>query len=155
MWVRPLKTIPILEALIKSPVIHSSKKLAIFKKIFEGKLTPLTERIVEVLAQKHREDLLKDLTFAFANRYRIKKGIQQVFVITPITLTEKERSDMITLAQKHALGKTIELIENVDTELIGGFILKIGDWQIDSSVRTALQKVKKNLIDQSYTTAKY
>lgn len=144
-----------LAVLIKSPVIHSSKKLTILKKIFEGKLSPLTEKIIEVLAQKQREDMLKELTFAFAHRYRIEKGVQQVFVTTPVALTEQERNQMTTLAQQYATGKTIELVEKTNADLIGGFVIKIGDRQIDTSVRTALHKVRQNLIDQSYTTAKY
>ena len=47
-------------------------------------------------------------------------------------------------------GKKVELKEKVDESIIGGYILKIGDTQIDQSIRTKLQQLKTQFKDSSY-----
>jgi F-type H+-transporting ATPase subunit delta len=51
------------------------------------------------------------------------------------------RKQFVRIAEK-LTGKTIELEEKVNAELIGGFILKINDRQLDESVRTQLNTLK-------------
>ena len=43
-------------------------------------------------------------------------------------------------------GKTVELTEKVDAELLGGYILRVQGNQIDDSVRSRLNKLRKDLI---------
>ena len=49
-------------------------------------------------------------------------------------------------------GKQIELLETVDPSLIGGFVLRLGDRQIDSSVASRLLRLRTSFVDQSYVS---
>jgi F-type H+-transporting ATPase subunit delta len=46
--------------------------------------------------------------------------------------------------------KEVSLTEKVDASLIGGFILRVGDQQIDDSVRGGLRRLRTSLTDNSY-----
>jgi F-type H+-transporting ATPase subunit delta len=85
----------------------------------------------------------------FIELYYIEKGIQIVRIETSVALSDalkKELKDK--LAQN--LQKTIILKEEVKSELLGGFILHIGNSQIDNSIKNSLQRLKLNFIKTVY-----
>jgi F-type H+-transporting ATPase subunit delta len=59
---------------------------------------------------------------------------------------DKLREEIKKLVQKNTQSE-IELIEKIDKDLIGGFVLKIGDTLYDSSVSTRIRKVKRELVE--------
>ena len=89
----------------------------------------------------------------FATQYREMKGILSGSVTTPFQINDDLRNQFKAIVSK-AYGKDIELQEKVDKNIIGGFILKVGDSQIDESVKNKLQRLKNKFKDNSYV-AKY
>jgi F-type H+-transporting ATPase subunit delta len=135
---------------MKSPIVSNLKKEAILVGIFENKINEITLGLMRLVTRKNRENVLHEIAVAYKELYRIHKGITLAEVTTVEQLTEEQRQSF-----KHLLAnksKNIELSEKVDATILGGFILKFGDEQIDQSIRTKLNKVKNNLIDQSYIT---
>jgi F-type H+-transporting ATPase subunit delta len=47
-------------------------------------------------------------------------------------------------------GKIIQLEEKVDPDLIGGFVLRVGDIQVDDSIRTNLRNLKNKFKENPY-----
>ncbi|MFA0961753.1 ATP synthase F1 subunit delta [Roseivirga sp. BDSF3-8] len=137
------------ELLLKNPVVPPSKKLSILKSIFEGKVNNLTLQFFEIITRKSRESFLPLIAKEFRNQYNIHKGIQRAEVITTFPLSEELRTEFLTLIKKET-GKEIELKEKVDPAILGGFILKIGDRQIDDSVSSKLKELRYKLTDDSY-----
>lgn len=140
-----------LQLLLRNPIVKSDKKKAVLNAIFSGKVSTLTMRFFEILAQKNRENELEGVATAFLSQYRLLKGIQQAHLTTATPLTPELRDQFSKLATEQT-GKQIELIENVDPELIGGFILRLGDRQIDDSVASRLQRLKTSFADQTYVS---
>jgi F-type H+-transporting ATPase subunit delta len=134
---------------LKSPIITPDKKLSILKKIFEGKTNPLTFSLFEIIAKKNRAEYLHEIAVSFAGQYRELKGILSGEVVTPFAINDELRGQFKSLVSK-AYGKEVELKEKVDKDIIGGFILKVGDRQIDESVKNKLQKLKNKFKDNSY-----
>ena len=67
---------------------------------------------------------------------------------TPLTAVSRlEIRRLVTQQTGHA---DVQLTEKVDPELIGGFVLRVGDNQIDDSVRTSLRKLRTSLQENSY-----
>lgn len=132
---------------IKNPVLHSYKKLSVFKRLFEGKVDELSLRFIEIITRKGREDLLPDIANQFLREYRIYNNIEIVDLTTPIPLDEDLKKEFLTLSQKMiGKNKKIDLHEHVDDQLLGGYVLKIGDKQIDDSVSAKLRELRKKLI---------
>ena len=138
-----------LELMLKSPIILSSKKLEILYLIFEGKVNDLTLRIFDILTKKRREAFLPAIAREIHHQYNVNKGIAEATVTTTIALDDELRNDFKSVVTKIS-GKGVELTEKVDEGLIGGFVLKIGDRQIDDSISARLRALRLKFIQNSY-----
>ncbi|MBC7449400.1 MAG: ATP synthase F1 subunit delta [Hymenobacteraceae bacterium] len=140
-----------LRVMLTSPVLKSDKKLAIITALFTGKMSEMSLKFFILLAQKGRDEELAGVADAFLAQYRTVQGIQQAHLTTATTLTAAQRAEFKRLAEAQT-GKHIELLEQVDPTLIGGFVLRIGDRQIDDSVASSLQRLRTSFADQSYVS---
>ncbi len=127
--------------MLKSPIIPHQRKADILKKIFEGKVDDLTLQAFDIVTRKNREDLLENIAEEFLHLYNVKKGLAEVSVTTSIKLDADMRKAFERLA-KEVTGKDPILKEVVDPEIVGGYILKLGDRQIDESVSGQLKELK-------------
>lgn len=128
--------------LLQSPVIKHDKKLDILKSIFKGKVSSLTMAFFDIITRKNRESILAEIAREFHNAYNVYKGIAKATVITAVPLDAPLRSEFETLVKKYSDKKQIELIEKVDQDMIGGFILNVGDRQIDASIKNKIKTLK-------------
>ena len=129
---------------LKSPVVRHEKKLAILKAIFQDKVNPVSYSIFEIITRKNRESILDAIADEFIKAYNEYQGIQKATVITSTPLTEELRKQFNTIVAT-ATGKTVELEEQVDPSLIGGYLLRVNDRQIDASLRNRLNELKLQL----------
>lgn len=135
---------PELAAVLQNPIIASFKKLAILKQLLTGKVNPLTISFFEIIAKKNREEVLYVTAKEFETQYEAFKNIARAQITTTIPLTDDLRTQITEVVAK-ATNKTIRLYEKVDTNLIGGFVLTINNNQLDGSVKSQLNKIKKEL----------
>ncbi len=134
-----------LEVVLKNPIVPADKKKAILKAIFEKRVQKLTFKAFELIVSKSRESMLDEIAIEFVNQYNVFKGIAVATVVTPYKLGEAQRKD-ITKIVADITGMKVELAEVLDESLIGGFVLKIGDKQIDESVKSKLANIQRALV---------
>ena len=127
--------------MLKSPIIPHQRKADILKKVFGGKVNDLTLQAFEIITRKNREDLLENIAEEFLHLYNVKMGLEEVSVTTSFELDAGMRKAFEKLA-KDVTGKDPILKEKVDPEILGGYILKLGDRQIDESVSGQLKELK-------------
>lgn len=130
--------------MLNSPIIKTDKKIAIFKEIFASQISELTLLFVNLITTKNRESLLDQIFDSFITLYDQYKGIQKVVVTTVSGIDDELRKKVLEIV-KTTTKNEIELVEKIDPSIIGGFILKIGDRQLDSSVERTLKNLKKEL----------
>ena len=128
--------------MLKNPVIKHDKKLQILNSLFKDKVTKLTLSIFDIITRKNREPILPAIAKEFIILYNVKKGIEVATVTTAVPLDEALREEIRKIVKKVGGRKTVELKEIVDPELIGGFILKVGDKQIDDSLLSKLKMLE-------------
>lgn len=131
-----------LVSLLRSPIIKHDKKKAVLVKIFEGKMNKLTMAIIDIVTAKNREAILPAIAHEFHNAYNEFKGIQKATISTTFPLDQELRTEIENIIKKLSDKKVIELEEKVDKDLIGGFILNVGDKQIDASLSSKLRALK-------------
>jgi F-type H+-transporting ATPase subunit delta len=129
---------------LKSPVVRHEKKLAILKSIFKERVNPVSYSIFEIITRKNREAILDAIADEFVISYNLDKGIQKVTVITPTPITDALRKQFTSIAEG-ATGRTIQLEEKIDPLLIGGYVLRVNDLQLDASIRSRLNELKLEL----------
>ncbi|MCU0429618.1 MAG: ATP synthase F1 subunit delta [Cytophagaceae bacterium] len=140
---------PALVRTLRSPIITSDKKLTILRRLFDGKVNPLTISLFEILGRKGRENYLPEIATSFKSQYQQLKGIVVAEVTTTFPLSDDLRSSFKNIVSE-GLGKQVDLKEKVDANLIGGFILKVGDKQLDQSVQAKLRRLKNKMLDSTY-----
>ncbi len=139
-----------LVVMLKSPIIKHDKKGTILDKIFAGKVHPLTSAIFEIITRKNREPLLPAIAEEFHNAYNEFKGISRATVTTTIPLDAALRAEISEVVKKLSSKKQIELEERVDKDLIGGFILNVGDQQIDASIASRVKALRVKFSENPY-----
>jgi len=132
-----------LENMLKSPVIKLEKKEAIMTQIFGKKTDPVSLRFMILVAKKSREEYLAYFAEEFTAIYKDYQGLIDAWVTTSYEIEEEIRTNILALL-KDISGKTIILHENVNAELLGGFVAKVGDYQYDTSIRTSMRKLKED-----------
>lgn len=136
--------------MLRSPVIPHDKKREILAKIFKGKVNNLTMAFFDIITKKNREPLLGAIAKEFHNAYNEYKGIGKATVTSAVPLDSKLRSEFEDLVRKYSEKKQVELVERVDPEMIGGFVLNVGDRQIDASIRNKIKALKVKFSQNPY-----
>ena len=139
-----------LQLLLKSPIINSDKKWGILELIFKSKVSELSMLFIQILTKKKREFLLPQIAENFIQLYKAQKNIAVANVITATPLNDTLRKKIIEFIGAENKMK-IELTEEVDESILGGAIVKIGDKQIDGSVKRNLKNLKKAYSENLYT----
>lgn len=127
--------------MLQSPVVPHYRKMNVLREIFQQRVHPVTYSIFEIITRKNREKILYAVAVSFHEQYNVQKNIQVAHVITTFPLDEPMRNQFLRLTEE-TTGKKIELEEKVDPNLIGGYILRVGDRQIDESIKGKLQKLQ-------------
>lgn len=129
------------QLMLESPIINHGKKLNILETLFKKNVSDLTMSFFTIITKKNRERDLYGIAKQVLVKYNEIKGIQTAEVKTAVALPDglkKEFSDIVS----KAIGKEVDLQETVNEDLIGGYILRVEDKQIDNSVKSNLQKLR-------------
>ena len=132
-----------LSILLHTPLVKESKKAEILYLVFQGKVTDLSKDFIGLLTQNKREAILLEIFESFNSLYRAHKGIQKVHLTSAVAIDaqlKEEISKKLKLSQEQ-----LEWEESIDASILGGFILRMGDQQINASVSHSLQSLKQEL----------
>ncbi len=127
--------------LLKSPIVKSDKKQQIFNAVFAGELTQLTSEFISIINRKRREMALGEIAEEFLTQYNTFKGITIAVVTSAAPLDDATKKKVLGLLKTEVNGE-IQLIEKIDAGIIGGFIVRIGDRQIDASLSRRLTDLR-------------
>ena len=137
-----LKANPELKAVLANPIVSHSKKIKILDEVFSKKVNKVSIAFFKLMINKSRGEVLYPTAIEYINMYDIKNNIVKATVISATALSEANKQKMVDDIQK-ATGGSIKLEVKVDPSLIGGFVLTVGDRQIDTSIANDLKKLKK------------
>lgn len=128
--------------MLRSPVIKDVKKLAIIKAIFEKNLNKLTYKFLVIITRNKRESIIQVISEELIEIYQEYKNIVPVNLSTAIKLDEVTKGKILKLLSEKS-DATVKLTEEVDEDLIGGFVLDFDDKQFDASIQRQIKKLKK------------
>lgn len=83
----------------------------------------------------------------FISQYNRLKGTERATIITTMPLTDALRQKFTAIVLKKTGGKVVELEEKIDPKLIGGYVLRLGDRQIDGSIRSQLNELRLQFLN--------
>lgn len=141
---------PDFQNVIESPVIKPSLKIKAVNGVLKGKIQELTLSFLNILIKNKREKNLEGVCRRFLDIYSREKGIKTAIITTAVAIDEKVSKEIsLMLAQQFKAQMEIEHKNNPD--ILGGYILKVGDQQYDASVASSLRKMKQALLKTDYS----
>jgi F-type H+-transporting ATPase subunit delta len=150
-WQADLETIaeslrnPELVALLENPKLHFSEKERILKNILTG-ISPIAMNLVYFLVAKNRLRIVENLVLEYRHLANAYYGRETAEVVTAIPLSSKEK-ERIEKGLATLTDKEVVIIAQVNPDIMGGLVAKVGDKLIDGSVRTKLQELRNGLIE--------
>ncbi|WP_346985509.1 ATP synthase F1 subunit delta [Chryseobacterium sp. POE27] len=125
-----------------TPYIDSKKKVEVANEIFKG-LSVSSKNLITLVIRHGREKQLKNIAQEFINKVEDINGVQRV-TLTIATQLSNENIEQILKSTDLVNNSNFDLAVNVKPEILGGYILRVGDQQVDASVRSKLNHVKKD-----------
>lgn len=135
---------------LNSPVLDAKKKNVIAKEIFK-EFSQTTQNFIYLVINQGRGGFLKEIAIQYHDLYNKLNNIRKADVVSAIQLDDAMVQQIVDQAkQTMGAGYSYEIENKVDPNVIGGFILRVGDKQIDSSVRSKLTRLKKEFDKNEY-----
>ncbi len=135
--------------MLHNPIIKSSAKKLALNQIFTKNIEGITMNLINLLIENKRLSLLTLVAKEYLILHNELKGIEVARVTSAVPLT-KELEAKILKKIKQISDKKITLKNIIDPSIIGGFILRVGDKQFDSSVSNQLNSLLANFEDNHY-----
>jgi F-type H+-transporting ATPase subunit delta len=138
-----------LEIMLKSPIIKSAAKKSVLAEVFKKKINGITKGLIDVLIENKRLNLLPLVAKEYIVIYDFMKGVEVAQVTTAVPLT-KELEKAILKRIHESVDTKVSLVNVVDPSIIGGFVLRVGDKEYDSSVAYRLEDLLSQFEDNEY-----
>lgn len=132
---------------LESPIIKTDKKQSVLNEVFKNKISDTTLAFLNLITKKHREAIISEIASAFDEQYKKHKNIFTAVVTSAKGLDQNTRQKMLEMVKQQLNGE-VELIEKIDPATIGGFVLKIGDTQVNRTIAHQLSSMKKQLLNK-------
>ena len=133
-----------LKDMLHSPVITDHEKGAALKALFK-KAQPLTSELFNLLGTNRRVDILKEVAEQYEALYEKMQGQDVARVLTAVPLSASLEKKILKQL-KDITGREVVIENEIDPELIGGFILQMGDLEYNASISNKLGNLKRELV---------
>jgi F-type H+-transporting ATPase subunit delta len=143
-----LEKLPKLEAVLTSGFVDEEIKEAMLKKALAKSASPVFLSFLQVLARHGRLDMLRLVHLTTHEEYNRVKNRLRVLVSTAEPL-DAAAEQTITQEIKNRLQMQPIFDKQVQPELIGGLVLRIGDRVYDGSIATQLKRLREQMVTRS------
>jgi len=136
--------------LLRSPIITPDKKQAILKAVIRGNIGESTNAFIRLLVNKGREEYLPEVITAFISQYKKQKDIHTITLTTATPVSEALKQQIVERVQSQTRMKNIELKTVVQEDIIGGFLLEIGDTLVNASISYDLKAIRSQFLNNDF-----
>lgn len=130
-----------LQNFLTSPLINATKRKAGLKEVFKGS-NALTQGLFDLLVENNRSEILQDVAMSYVVLFEEMNKREIATVTTAVEITPELEKKVLAKAKELA-GKEITLQKKIDPSIIGGFVLRVGDKEINASVQNKFGELKR------------
>ncbi|MDK2880826.1 MAG: F-type H+-transporting ATPase subunit delta [Clostridia bacterium] len=138
---------PELRKLLERQWVATKDKKELLKKLWQERVCRLVYSFLELLIDKHRERYLEAIAEVYLDLVRDLKNIIVAEIRTAFPL-DPQREAALKQALEKMTRKNVELRMSVDSGLIGGLVIKVGDRVYDGSVKKRLQMLGARFVER-------
>lgn len=137
-----------LNNMLARPFLPTSKKKKIVGEILSrASLQPKTSRLILLMVENERVEILPDLIKFLPELWNIRKGIATYEVSSVVPLSDKQKLKLETQLER-VIQKPVVLKYNLEPDLIGGLLVKKGNIIYDASIKGHLEKLQEQIIEE-------
>ena len=141
-----LKDNPEFSKLMNNPRISVDEKQTVMSNVFEGRISNELMGFFSMIVNKGRYDHIDEILTYFQDEVKKIKGIGVAYVTTPLELSDTQKKNVEKKLLETAGFKQMEMHYDIDTELVGGMRIRIGDRVVDSSIHTKILKMQQEMM---------
>lgn len=130
-----------LRSVLGSPVVKGEVKRKALNQIFKDS-NEITKGLFGVLTENKRIDLLREVALKYIIQHEQIKGEDVAYVTTAVPLNATLEKRILGEVTKMT-GKKVTIENKIDENIIGGFVLRVGDLQYDASIANKLNNIKR------------
>lgn len=136
---------PDLLKFLSHPNINKEEKIYVIENIFKERVSDTLVGFLVIVVQKDRYNDLNGIFEYFIAKVREYKNIGVTSIISAVELTNVQKKQVEQRLLQTTKYSQLESSFHVDKSLIGGLVIRIGDRVVDSSIKTKLQILAKDL----------
>ena len=140
-----LKDNPDFSRLMNHPKILKEEKEQIVESVFKGRISDELTGFLKLIVTNKRYAEVDHILESFVLKVKEHKKIGIAYVTTPIELTDAQKEAVKARLLDTTDYVSMEMNYTLDKSLIGGMVIRIGDRVVDSSIRTKLEGIEKEL----------
>ncbi|MBR1771425.1 MAG: ATP synthase F1 subunit delta [Lachnospiraceae bacterium] len=137
---------PEFDRMMLHPGIPKQEKVQAMEAVFKGRVSDELTGLLEIVIQKERYGELQNIFTYFIEKVKEEKGIGVAHITTAAPITEAQQKACVARLLETTSYRSIEADFQTDETLIGGMVIRINDRVVDSSVRTKLNDLKRQLL---------
>ncbi|MCR4692134.1 MAG: F0F1 ATP synthase subunit delta [Lachnospiraceae bacterium] len=137
---------PDFSKLMNHPRIDMEEKVRVVENVFGDKLSKEITGLMRLIVQKDRYSEVEDILTWFVKQVKQEKGIGEALVTSAAELSDQQKKQIEDRLLATTGYKQMEMKYTVDESLIGGLMIRIGDRVVDSSIKSRLSDMKKELM---------
>ena len=134
-----------LQKMLENPKIIREDKENVIETVFRGRVTNEIVELMKLMIAKGRYSEIESVFDYFIGLVKEEKKIGIAYVSTAIALSDKQKDEIVKRLLETTKYESFEMNYKVDESLIGGMIIRIGDRVVDSSIKTKLYELSKDL----------
>jgi F-type H+-transporting ATPase subunit delta len=136
---------PDLTVYLNNPVVSKAQKQELLDKALKTQLNQETFKFLSILIKRDRINLIQPIITSYLNLVYELASIRMIEVSTAVAFTNLQKNTLIKKLKELTNAREIRLVINVDSNLIGGFLIKTNSKVIDFTVKNQLQLLAKHL----------
>lgn len=141
-----LKENPEFSEIMLHPKILKEEKLQVIETVFKGRISDELTGFIRLIAEKDRYGQIQEIMQYFLDAVKELKGIGVAYVSSSYALKEEQKKQVEEKLLETTAFREMEMHYQVDEKLIGGLVIRIGDRVVDSSIKTKLDELTKQLM---------
>ena len=131
--------------MMENPKVMREDKESVIETVFGGRISDEIVVLMKLLIVKGRYSKIDSVFDYFIGQVKEEKKIGIAYVSTAVELTDVQKEQIVKRLLDTTGYESFEMNYSVDTSLIGGMVIRIGDRVVDTSIRTKLYELSKSL----------
>lgn len=136
--------VPELRRTIENPMVSHEKKESILLAAIGSGASDITQRLVKLVLKEGRANMMQFIANSYVTLYRQQKNITRGKLTTAVSVSPAIEQKMRKMVESRTNG-TVEFTTEVDSSIMGGFILDYDTYRLDTSVKAQLNNILKQL----------